>query len=137
VSFLQLQHDSFLLRPHPRKVKALKDNKIQRLELSGKFLGIGGAVLIAGLMKSSRNLHFLDLSHNQIGPEAVAIIGSYFIKDKSHCPSTLNISYNWLGAEGTKRIAEILSQVPPPPPPSPLPPATFQNSRNVCQNRRL
>mmetsp|Transcript_17902 Transcript_17902/g.17222 ORF Transcript_17902/g.17222 Transcript_17902/m.17222 type:complete len:158 (-) Transcript_17902:249-722(-) len=69
-----------------------------------------GARLIATSLSNNRSLTYLDLERNKIGPSGCEALASHLILQPIHGATlkTLLLSYNRVGDEGAKALAEVL-----------------------------
>jgi len=101
-SMTEINLDGFAL-----PVKELKDtDPVERLDLSGKDIGVASAVVIASLIGNNRSLTSLDLGKTQLGPKGgLAIAEALKINRSLKCLSLFN---SQIDAESGVAIAEAL-----------------------------
>ncbi len=90
--------------------ESLKNNgKLQTLCLSSNSIGVQGCLAIASLLKQDviTNFSSLNLSHNSIGPEGTAYL-CQSLQGISHQILTLNLGHNIIGVEGALAVAKCL-----------------------------
>jgi NLR family CARD domain-containing protein 3 len=91
-------------------VKKLKGtDPVETLDLSGKYLGVASAVVIASLISVNGVLTALNLSSNSLKDEGVNAVCEAIQSNKETKLASLNFSYNGIGPVGANAVAAMVA----------------------------
>ncbi|KAK3254364.1 hypothetical protein CYMTET_36420 [Cymbomonas tetramitiformis] len=95
------------------QMQDLKDDKVTELDVSGKNIGVPGALVLGRLLVSNGSLDTLDLQDNEIGEEgAKALAVALSLNDKgvfNGSLNTLNLNNNDIRDKGAKALVAALT----------------------------
>ena len=100
---------------YPLPIKQLKGSEtVESINLSGQYLGVASAVVIASLIQGNASLTECNLRNNSLGEKGATILCDALRESKVTSMQELNLSDNGIGPAGAKAVAAMAAVVASP-----------------------
>jgi Ran GTPase-activating protein (RanGAP) involved in mRNA processing and transport len=90
-------------------IKKLRADSLSELDLSGKGVGVTGALVLANLLPVTGALTTLDLSFNDLKYEGISAVCKAIKSNKETKLASLNVSGNFIGPVGANAVVAMVA----------------------------
>ena len=90
-------------------IKKLRADSLSELDLSGKGVGVPGALVLANLLPVTGGLTALNLKSNHLGDEGVSAVCETIQSNKETKLASLNFGNNGIGPVGANAVAAMVA----------------------------